>query len=43
MPFVLAKASTLKYVTPVQHVLAVYLVGLLAVWIGMFTATSIIK
>ena len=37
MPFILAKASNLNYVTPVGDILAVYGAAILAVWLVMFT------
>jgi hypothetical protein len=40
VPFVLAKASTLNYVTPVHSILLVYGVLLLSVWLGMFVMMS---
>lgn len=42
VPFVLAKASSLNYVTPVQDILAMYVVLVLAVWFAMFTVMSAI-
>jgi hypothetical protein len=41
-PFVLAKASALNYITPVQHVLAGYVIFLLITWFAMFGAMSAI-
>jgi hypothetical protein len=37
LPFVLAKASALNYVTPMTTLLAVYLACILAVWISLFS------
>jgi len=36
MPFVLAKASNLNYVTPVGDILAFYAAAILGVWVAMF-------
>jgi hypothetical protein len=40
VPLVLAKATTLNYVTPVQNILTVYAALLLLVWFGMFALMS---
>jgi hypothetical protein len=42
MAFVLARASALNYVTPMQHILAVYAVLLVLAWCGMYAAARAI-
>ena len=42
VPFFFAKATSLNYVTPVQDILAVYLIFLLLMWFAMFTVMSAI-
>jgi hypothetical protein len=40
VPLVLAKATSLNYVTPIQSILLVYAVLLLTVWLGMYLTMS---
>ncbi len=43
LPFVLGKAAGLNFVTPMSVILAVYLVCVLAAWLGLFAFMSCIR
>lgn len=42
-PLLLAKATALNYVTPVQNILGVYAMLLMGAWLGAFAAASAIR